>query len=130
MISIEDYFGRHSGGPKPSEEVRANALELLSKVNAMLADIQLQEAQEPKVNSGWRPQGYNATIPGAAPNSKHITGQAVDLADPDGALDDFLFVRPARLIEHGLYMEHPLATKGWVHLQCVAPRSGNRIFYP
>lgn len=130
MITLEDYFGAHSRVHEPAPEVRENAVELLSKVNALLSDIELEEAQAPKVNSGWRPKGFNAIIANAAPNSKHITGQAIDISDPDGALDEYLFARPQRLIEHGLYMEHPLATKGWCHLQCVSPRSGNRVFYP
>jgi hypothetical protein len=129
-ITLDDYFGRHSSTWKPSDEVRANALDLLSKVNAMLTDMDLEEAREPKVNSGWRPQAYNAMIPSAAVNSKHITGQAIDLYDPDGALDDFLMAHPQRLIDHGLWMEHPAATKGWTHVQSIPPRSGNRVFFP
>jgi hypothetical protein len=130
VITLEDYFGHHSATRSPSEETKENALNLLAKVNALLRQIDLPEALQPKVNSGWRPAWYNATVPGAALKSKHITGEAIDLADPEGALDEYLHVRPKTLEEYGLYMEHPLATKGWCHLQSVAPRSGNRIFYP
>lgn len=131
MLTPEDYFGKVLYIEAPSAEVRANAADLLNRVNALLADcVLIEAAMEPVVNSGWRPAGYNATIANAAPKSKHITGQAIDLADPDGDLDDFLFNNPQILAAHGCYMEHPLATKGWTHLQSVAPRSGNRIFYP
>lgn len=130
MITLEDYFGRFTGIAEPSAATRANALDLLSKVNALLSDIDLPEASAPKVNSGWRPAWHNATIANAAPKSKHITGEAIDLADPEGALDEFLFKNPNRLVDHGLYMENPLATKGWTHLQSAPPRSGNRIFIP
>lgn len=128
MISLETYFGSHE--EKPDEAVQANALDLLSRVNAMLAKIALPEAHTPMVNSGWRPAAYNATVKGAAPKSKHITGQAVDIRDDEGALDDYLVSHTGLLIEHGLYMEHPLSTKGWTHLQSVRPGSGNLVFYP
>lgn len=131
MITIEDYFGRVSHIEAPSDHVKENAADLLDRVNSLLADcVLIEAAMSPVVNSGWRPASYNATIANAAPKSRHITGEAIDLADPDGDLDDFLFNNPQVLSRHALWMEHPLATKGWCHLQSVAPRSGNRIFYP
>lgn len=132
MLTLEDYFGRMSreSGEIPSSVVRDNALDLLTKVNALLFDIPLQEAVHPRINSGWRTVEHNAKVPGAAKKSKHITGQAIDLEDIEGALDEYLLARPARLVEHGLFMEHPLSTKGWCHLQSAPPGSGNRIFIP
>lgn len=131
MISLEDYFGKVSHIEEPSDEVRENAAELLARVNALLADLAgVEAAESPQVNSGWRPAAYNATVPNAAVKSKHITGHAIDLADPDGDLDEFLIDNPQALARHGLWLEHPLATKGWCHLQSVPPRSGNRVFYP
>lgn len=130
MITLEDYFGHHSAISTPSAETKGNALELLARVNALLAKIDMPEAQSPKVNSGWRPAHYNAIVPGAAPKSKHISGEAIDLADPEGALDNYLFDHRTLLSEHNLWLEHPLATKNWVHLQSVPPRSGNRVFFP
>lgn len=131
MITQEDYFGRVSHLEAPSQEITENAAELLERVNALLEDcVPIEAAVAPRVNSGWRPAAYNATIANAAPKSKHITGQAIDVADPDGELDEYLIDNPQILARHGLWMEHPLATKGWCHLQCVPPRSGNRIFYP
>lgn len=131
LLTLEDYFGRHSAVETPSEEVKANALDLLARVNVMLDRMcHIEAARSPQVNSGWRPAGYNAGVPGAAVKSKHITGQAIDLADPDGELDEYLSTYQQALIEAGLFMEHPLATKNWCHLQSVPPRSGRRIFYP
>lgn len=129
-ITLDAYFHAMKRVEDPSMIVRGNAHVLITKVNALLAEIDLPEAQQPRINSGWRSTRYNATVPGAAPNSKHITGQAIDLADDDGMLDDYLFARPQRLIDHGLYLEHPASTRRWTHLQSVAPRSGNRIFMP
>lgn len=135
MISLEDYFGRVTHIAAPPDEIKANALDLLTRVNGLLGEVALRRpdlsaATAPEVNSGWRPALYNAKIPGAAVNSKHITGQAIDLADPDGELDEFLFANPEYLAEAGLYLEHPLATKNWCHLQSVPPRSGRLIFFP
>lgn len=129
-ISVEQYFGSFSATSQPSAATRENAITLLSRVNALLAIIDLPEAENPKVNSGWRPAWYNATVQGAAPKSRHITGEAIDIADPEGALDEYLFDRKLLLLQHDLYMEHPLATKGWCHLQSSPPRSKNRVFFP
>lgn len=131
MLTIEDYLGHSSPVTPPSADVVANAEFLLDRVNGLLDDLPMIPAAVARViNSGWRPAAYNATVQGAAPNSKHITGQAVDIGDPDGELDNFLFANQDWLLQHGLWMEHPLATKGWCHLQCVPPRSGNRVFFP
>jgi hypothetical protein len=133
LITLEDYFGRLSFREAPSEIVRSNALGLIAKVNGLLlalAAAGIEAAKAPIVNSGWRPAWHNKTIANAAPNSKHITGEAVDVADPDGEIDEYLLAHQDLLIGHGLYIEHPSATKGWSHLQCVPPRSGNRVFFP
>lgn len=130
-VTLDDYFGRHI--ERPSAEVAANALELLARVNALLSNAStegIEAAQNPKVNSGWRPASYNATIPNAAARSKHITGQAIDLADPEGVLDDWCVQHLESLEAIGLWLEHPLATKNWCHLQSIPPKSGKRIFYP
>ena len=83
------------------------------------------------VSSGWRPAAYNATVGGAAPNSKHITCQAIDIYDPDGDLDEWLMGDGQQtLIDVGLWAEHPAATKGWTHVQTIPPKSGRRFFYP
>lgn len=127
---LEDYFGRMDWAEAPKDYVVANAVELLRRVNLLLSGIDLPEAQQPTVVSGWRPESYNATVPGASLRSKHITGNAIDLSDPEGALDEYLFSHSNRLSEAGVYLEHPLATKGWTHLQSIPPRSGNVIFMP
>lgn len=137
MITLEDYFGRITfaqfGSPTP--EIYSNAEVLLKRVNGMLERVlsvvpDMEAARNPVVNSGWRPPAYNATIPGAAARSRHMTGEAIDLSDPEGELDDILTNNFGLLMEAELWMEHPLATKGWCHLQSVPPKSGNRIFYP
>lgn len=134
QITLEDYFGRTSKIEEPSDQVVANATALLGKVNDLFNDLVeiygMHQFAKPEVRSGWRPSAYNAQVVGAAPNSKHITGNAVDIADNEGELDEFLYAKTHLLVKHGLYMEHPAATKSWCHLQDIPPRSGNRVFYP
>lgn len=138
MITLEDYFEKMSRveGATPPPSVVENATNLLIKVNKLLDAVfsitGIEAAQIRKVNSGWRTPSYNAGISNAAPKSKHMTGDAIDIADPDGDLDSFLATKEGikLLIEYGLYIESPLATKGWTHLQQLPPRSGKRIFIP
>ena len=134
MIHVEDYIGKMSHVEDPTGAVIENARDLLARVNVLLARVcdidPIEAAKFPRVNSGWRPAPFNLTVAGAAKNSLHITGEAIDLADPDGELDDFLFDNPHLLEDAGLFVEHPSATRRWCHLQSRAPRSGNRFFFP
>lgn len=129
-ITLEDYFGRFGNSSLAvtdlSDTMRANAERTVERANQLL----ILFGEDRAVNSGWRPTWYNRTIPNAAPNSKHMTCEAIDLADPEGDLDDYCYRHPHILADLGLWMEHPAATKGWCHVQIVPPRSGNRIFYP
>ena len=130
MISLHDYWmGRDEEYPLAmTPQIEKNASLTVQLANALLAKF----GQGRKVNSGWRPPQVNGKTPNAAPNSKHMTGQAIDLADPEGDLDDWLMSPDgqAALIEIGLWHEHPAATKSWAHVQTVPPRSGRRTFYP
>lgn len=135
MITSETYFGAMSHLADPDALQRANAADLLARVGALLVEPELagiDAAVNPRQNSGWRTSVYNAGVKGASKTSKHMSAEAIDLDDDDGELDEFLNSDRGRelLVKHGLYMEHPLATKGWCHLQSVSPRSGNRVFYP
>jgi hypothetical protein len=107
-------------------ELRANARETVRRVNRLLQRAGLAR----KVTSGWRPAAVNATVPGAAKGSKHITCIAIDLEDQDGALDAWCMANLEVLEELGLWLEHPDATPDWCHLQTLPPRSGNRVFEP
>jgi len=120
-------------GDMSPEIVRA-ATHLLRKVNQLIAVSGLALEPHPvtrnPISSGWRPPAVNARVPNAAPRSKHMTGDAVDLYDPEGELDEWCMEHLDVLAELGLWMEHPSATKGWCHLQQVPPRSGRRVFWP
>ena len=129
MITLTDYWmGRDKKYPDSwSEVIERQAIDLLNRVNVLLTDF----GQDRTVNSGWRPPEVNSSTPNAALKSKHMTGNAVDLADPDGDLDDWCSENDGeRLVTYGLWMESPAATKGWCHLQNLPPKSGKRVFYP
>lgn len=107
-------------------DLRANARDTVRRVNRLLK----RAGVAAKVSSGWRPAAINATIPGAAPGSKHISCLAIDLEDPHGVLDAWCMANLGVLEEIGLWLEHPHATPGWCHLQTQPPRSGSRVFSP
>lgn len=82
------------------------------------------------VTSGWRPPQINAKTPGAAPQSNHMKGLAVDIADADGALMNWVLRNLDLMKDLGLYFEDFRYTPTWCHFQCVPPASGKRIFVP
>ena len=93
-------------------EVHTNALDLIKRVNNLFNAL---EISVPPVTSGWRPAAINAKASGAK-KSLHMVGKAVDLADSDGSIKEKILNKPYLLLDYGLWMEHPDATPGWVHL--------------
>lgn len=128
MITLKDYYkGRDKQYSKDlTDNVRTNAEKLLLKVNEMLSRF----GQDRGVNSGWRPYSLQMEINPRAPNSKHVTGDAIDLEDRDGKLKEWCVFYLHHLEELGLWLEHPSATPTWVHVQQKPPGSGKRIFHP
>lgn len=111
-------------------EIDANLLILLEKINKVrdLYGIPMV------VSSGLRSQEQQNSLIAAgksnAPKSKHLTGQAVDILDPDKKLQEWCKENVDKLEEIGLWMEDFSATPNWVHFQIVPPHSGNRFFIP
>lgn len=60
--------------------------------------------------------------------SRHLFCQAVDIEDKDGRLYKWVQQNEKALEDIGLWYE--MGTRGWVHLQIVAPTSGKRGFMP
>lgn len=96
-------------------------------------------------NSGWRSWAKHKAIYQAINDkrliagkpelpiplhSAHLSGNAVDLNDPDGTLKVLVAENIAFFEKEGGYFEAFIYTNGWVHLQRVAPRSGVRFFVP
>lgn len=134
MITLDDYLqGRNkSYASEWRPSVAENAKILLSRVNALLAELRIPES-EIEVASGWRPPSYNALIFNAAPHSLHCAGKAIDIHDdPESPFIAWRIAeRPQILHTHDLWMESPAHTRGWVHLD-MGPRQERevRIFLP
>lgn len=135
MISQKDLFGQWAGSPDATVERWENARRLLPRVNKLLEAAEedgVVVPQNPHTGSqisgnglgGFRPQSCAI----GAPKSAHKQGKAVDVFDPQGALERWL--TDELLEEFGLYREEPNATPGWVHLTDRAPGSGKRTFQP
>lgn len=122
MIKSEQYFGKNLVTP----EIATAAQDLLQKVNAFLEHWD----REPHMTSGYRSPEYNKTIKGAAPNSNHMSGKAIDISDSDKALAKFCVIKQQLLADYGLWCEDPRTTKTWVHFQSVPPKSGSRFYIP
>lgn len=128
MISLDDYW---MGRDKEYADELTPSIELQAKITISRANVLLATFGEQRtVNSGWRPPEVNTATPGAAMFSRHMTGQAIDISDPEGDLDEWCLSHQDTLAGIGLWLEHPASTKGWCHVQTVPPKSGNRVFYP
>lgn len=90
-----------------------NAKMLLTKVNAFLVDVGIKSAV---VSSGFRPPEVNASTPGSAKASLHMTCQAIDIADKNGELDELVDESDKLLKKYGLWQESPAHTPSWCHL--------------
>lgn len=119
MISLEEFLRGEVCPP----EYEVNAQQLLERVNSFLAEAGLTR----KPTSGFRTAAHNKAV-GGAPQSAHLTCQAVDLADRDRKLSDWCEKNPEMLEKYLLWMEDPSRTPTWVHLQTRPAR--NRIFKP
>lgn len=110
-------------------ELEANLERLLIALN----EFRQAYGKPMHISSLYRPEAINKAA-GGAKKSNHLVCLACDFSDPDGKLAEFCIQNLDLLERCGLYMEHPSVTKtktgGWVHLQCVGPKSGKRVFYP
>jgi hypothetical protein len=144
MITLQQYFGgrRDTHGLECSPGIETNAARTVEIVNNLLVNVERFGIVVPvneggdfsgsQLNSGWRPPSINSCTAGASPTSLHMTGEAVDLHDPDGELDEFLLTPEGQylLTDLGLWLESPTKTWGWCHVQTRPPKSGNRVFLP
>ena len=140
-LKIADYLmGRDALYPQElTPEILKNAEHTVAMANALLAVLnakgitpETHPQTQTFISSGWRPPQINGQVKGAAVRSKHMTGQAIDIYDPEGEIDDYLMSDEGQraLAALGLYLEAAPCTKGWSHWQTVAPKSGRRTFFP
>ena len=111
-----------------TDEINRNAKITVDRVNQLLDRAGRSGVDE--VRSGWRPKAVNDATSNAASSSRHLTAQAVDLADPDRALAHWCVDHLDDLRQIGLWMEDPRWTPDWVHLQIVPPGSGKLVYIP
>lgn len=113
-----------------------NLQELLKRVNPVLAEF---AAQDYIVTSGYRSlqdhlRIYRAKgVPDSSipMHSAHLTGEAVDIYDPDLHLTDWLKndrIGSTMLQTYDLFCEE--GNKNWVHFSTRAPHSNRRWFLP
>lgn len=123
IITLKDYWmGRdESHKDELTSTVFNNAEDLLTLVNELLSRLDIATF----VTSGWRPVDVNASI-GGAPNSYHISGEAVDLSDPQGRHAFRIIQNYELLSQFGLWLEWPPRTKGWIHLD-MGKRSARKV---
>ena len=132
MITIEKYFmGRDSKySDECTDEIRANAEETVRRTNKLLALASLDDIIRDTVASGWRPAAINEATTNAAHISKHLTARAVDIVDGNRVFAQWCLLNLDKLGSLDLYMEDPRWCPTWVHLQCVPPLSGKRVYIP
>jgi len=134
-LIVADLFQGYPDRQTDQTPTTRSALVLCARVNLLLNSFRAAGFTTPtnpktqclvsgEKDGGWRPP----ECPVGAPNSAHKQGQAVDIFDPDGHLDDWL--TDEVLARFDLYREHPSATRGWCHLTTRPPASGRRSFYP
>lgn len=127
LITIEMY----RGNIPLSQELEANAKELLLKVNSLLQELGITKAF---MTSGYRDPAHNKAI-GGAEKSKHTLAKAIDLADNDREIGNRIMTNLQKLkdrdmaIENLMYCERLNGNK-WVHIQCGLPPSGKVVFVP
>jgi hypothetical protein len=128
MITVQEYLEQHGKEHlnELTEQDKANAQVTVDRANQLLEAFGSSRG----LRSGWRPQAVNDATPNSAKNSKHITCEAIDLDDNDRTLQEWCMDHQDELQRIGLWMEHPIATPSWTHVQIVPPGSGKRAFFP
>lgn len=148
MISVDDYFTGPDGTRRDqaysqelTHDILANAQVTVDRWNLLLTYFYQENASAKKrwVHSGWRPKAINDMTKGAAPNSTHLTGEALDASDEDRELARWMLGNeqscnrlglPSYASKIGLWFEDPRTTPTWLHGQIVPPHSLNRIYIP
>ena len=115
---------------------RASAALTVERINTLLA-VAASDGVFPavegdsEVSSGWRPLAVNDKTLNAAAKSNHLIGKACDVRDNKARdLARWCLRNLETLFGIGLWMENPMWTPTWCHLQTVPPHSGKRVYVP
>lgn len=134
MVTLNELLKGKNFSSLPIEH-QGNLLELLKRINV----IRDKYGKPMTPSSGYRSMEEHLGIykkkgitdPKKIPmKSKHLYGQAVDIYDPNKALQAWCKANVKVLEEVGLWMEDFSATPNWCHFQIVPPASGKRFFLP
>lgn len=129
-------------------EYQANGDDIDRRIGAVVTAFKSETGIELPYgySSGWRPDAVNELTANAGKHSTHLTANAGDKRDnADGAFCWWCYRNENALVQHALWMEHPVATlirawvraikearepTPWCHLQSVPPGSHRRIYMP
>jgi len=114
----------HSYPITPEQEANLN------KLLGIMNQIRAAYGKPMTITSGLRSAADQQRINPKAPKSNHLMGLACDVADGDAALWAWCMLHMPLMEQFGVYFEDKNATVGWVHFQCIPPKSGTRIFKP
>jgi len=133
MVTFKEMIGDYTLADIPIKH-QQNIQELLKKVNV----LRLAWGRPWTVTSGYRTiqdhiRIYNQKgildLNKIPMKSNHLTGRSIDIYDPGLIITKWLKEdNSKRLVDLGLYCEE--GNRNWVHIQDIAPKSGNRWFYP
>lgn len=123
MITLKELNPRNH---PLTDEIKKNLEDLLYKLN----QIRIVFNKPMIITSGLRSLEDQKRINPKALKSRHISGQAADIADPTGEVWTFLMQHMELLEANDLYLEDKNSTPTWVHIQTVPPASKRRIFKP
>ncbi len=107
---------------KPSElhiiNLKSLCVDLLEPVRTLLG-------KPVSITSGYRSKELNDALPGSAPTSQHMKGEAVDFQVEGMAVEDiFEKLKNSRLTWDQLIQEHDWdANKHWIHISLKGPSS-------
>lgn len=126
LIDVTEYLMGRITLQDLTPDMLANLNTIVPRANDLLTAF----GEYRTVNSGYRSPAYQMQINPNAPHSKHEVCAAVDLEDKDNRLKDWCMANLGTLADIGLWMEDPKSTPDWVHVQCIPPGSGHRVFIP
>lgn len=126
LITPEEYLMGRAKIEDLTPEQRANMDKLLAAVNELIK----RYGRSLPINSGFRSKEDQMRINPKSMSSKHLICAAIDLGDKDHSFRHWLLTHLEHAQELKLWIEDPSHTSTWIHLQCIPPKSGYRIFIP
>ena len=125
MITLQELLNKCYGGQPDfgNRELGINTDKLLKAVNLVR-----KHRNKPMIPSCFYRSVAWDKSKGRSGLSQHCLCAAVDFSDPDGSLAVWCLNNLFVLVQAGLWMEDPKATKGWVHFDLKERK--NRVFKP